>query len=86
MIVFTRHAREKFKILRSHRLVVSEMQAIKTLEDPDFVDRESRASLFVAQRMLDKTHVLRVVYSKRNGDFRVITFYPGRRKQYEKNR
>jgi len=38
----------------------------------------------IAQRKIDRDYVLRVVYKQEFGIIKVITFYPGRRKQYEK--
>ena len=83
MIVFTKHAWDKFKILKRHKFFISGKQIIDTVENPDLVDR-SRPSLLIARRSFDRTHILRVVYKKEHGVIKVITFYPGRRKQYEK--
>ena len=83
MIIFTKHAKNKFKILKRHKFFVSEKQVIKTVESPDLIDK-SRLPLLIAQRKIDKTHVLRVVYKKEFGIIKIITFYPGRKKQYDK--
>ena len=53
------------------------------MESPDLIDK-SRLPLLIAQWKIDKTYVLRVVYKQEFGAIKVITFYPGRRKQYEK--
>jgi hypothetical protein len=39
----------------------------------------------LAQKALDATHVLRVVYEEAGQDILVITLYPGRRTRYEKD-
>ena len=84
MIRFTRHAREKFVILRRHGIVISEPAVIRAIADPEVIDN-SRESLKIAQRTFDKMRVLRVVYKEIGGDDKlVITFYPGRKKQYGK--
>ena len=84
MIRFTRHALEKFSILRRHGVVISKSAVIHVVADPEIIDY-SRAPLKIAQRSFDKTRVLRVVY-KETGDKKVvITFYPGRKKQYGKS-
>lgn len=83
MIHFTKHAEEKFKILKEHRFEVSKIQLIETLNNPDLIDR-SRSPLLIAQKKISTTHVLRVVYKKENNNKIIITFYPGRIKQYEK--
>lgn len=82
MIYFTRHAREKFIVLKRHKFQVSKEQVEFAVQYPDVIDR-SRIPLLIAQRKIDKLHVLRVVYKKEeNGLIKIITFYPGRTKQY----
>ena len=83
MIYFTKHAKEKFKILKQHKFKVIKEQVIKTVNSPDLIDYSKRP-LLIAQRKISSTHVLRVVYKKENNNKIVITFYPGRRKHYEK--
>ena len=84
MIVFTRHAREKFLLLKSHGVTVTEKQVRDALEVPYLIDH-SRFPLLIAQIGFDAHRVLRVVYKQGSDIKTVITFYPGRRKQYEKN-
>ena len=83
MIIFTRHARNKFKILKRHKFLIIEKQVLRTIEKPDLIDK-SRLPLLIAQRKIDKEYVLRVVYKQEFRIIKVITFYPGRRKQYDK--
>jgi len=83
VIYFTKHAKEKFKILRDHKFIITKTQVIDTINNPDLVDR-SRYPLLIAQKKITNTHVLRVVYKKENKNKIIITFYPGRRKYYEK--
>ena len=83
MIIFTKHAKDKFNILKKHKFIVSEEQVLKTIQKPDLIDT-SRLPLFIAQRRIDKTHILRVVYKQEEANKKVITFYPGRINQYEK--
>lgn len=82
MIVFTKHAKDKFKILKSHKFLIPKRYVLQTVENPELVDR-SRVPLLIAQRKIDKSHVLRVVYKQEGQIFKIITFYPGRIKQYE---
>lgn len=63
MIIFTKHAREKFAILKKHKFIISEKQVLETLRNPDLIDK-SRFPLFIAQRKIDINHVLRVVYKQ----------------------
>ena len=83
MIIFTKHAENKLKILKRHRFLITKKQVIKNLEYPDLIDK-SRLPLLIAQRKIDINYILRVVYKQEFGNKKIITFYPGRRKQYEK--
>ncbi len=85
MIILTKHAKDKFKILKRHKFLITEKQVLKTIEGPDLIDK-SRLPLLIAQRKIDKNYVLRVVYKQESGTIKVITFYPGRIKQYEKEK
>jgi len=67
VIYFTKHAREKFKILKDHKFIITKSQVIETLNKPDLIDR-SRESLLIAQRRISQTHVLRAVYRKENNN------------------
>lgn len=79
---FTRHAVEKFERLKRHGVIVRKSRVVQTVTRPEAIDYR-RSPLYIAQSELDKYHVLRVVY-REEGDVRVvITFYPGRKSQYE---
>ena len=83
MIYFTKHAKEKFEALKRYKFEVSKAQVEQAVKYPDLID-DSRLPLFIAQRNIDKQHVLRVVYKKEQKDLiKIITFYPGRVKQYD---
>ncbi len=83
MIHFTKHAEDKLEILARHGVEVSREKVVRTVEVPDTVDMSSRFPLIIAQSSLDVTHVLRVVYKQEGTVKYVITFYPGRKTQYE---
>jgi hypothetical protein len=83
MIIFTKHANDKFSLLRKHKFLVTKQQVLKTLKYPETIDY-SRTPLLIAQKQIDREHVLRVVYKKEGNVVKVITFYPGRRENYEK--
>ena len=85
MIIFTKHAEDKFEILKRHKFLISKNQVVKTIESPDLIDK-SHPPLLIVQRKIDKNYVLRVVYKQEFDVIKVITFYPGRRKQYEKQK
>ncbi len=82
-IVFTKHAENKFAVLRRHKFVVKRHQVLRAVTDPERIDY-SRTLLIVAQRSFDSRRVLRVVYKQEGEVVKIITFYPGRKSQYEK--
>ncbi len=83
MIVFTKHAEDKFHLLKSHKFTITRHQVISACSNPDLVDY-ARLPLLIAQKQRNKTHVLRVVYKQENSLKKIITFYPGRAKHYAK--
>jgi len=83
VIYFTKHAKEKFEILREHKFIITKKLVIEAVNDPDLIDR-SRIPLLIAQKKISVTHVLRVVYKRENNNKIIITFYPARSKHYEK--
>lgn len=83
MIIFTKHAKDKFRILKRHKFVVLEQKVLETLSHPDLIDY-SKLPLLIAQKKFDRVHVLRVVYKKEQENIKIITFYPGRLKNYGK--
>ena len=83
MIIFTKHAENKFEILKNHKFLITKRRVLETIEKPELIDR-SRLPLLIAQRKIDGNRVLRVVYKKEFEVIKIITFYPGKRKQYKK--
>jgi len=79
-IRFTRHAREKFEILKQYRFEVDESKVIKAIQNPTRVDQ--RNAQYFAIKVIDEKNALRVVYEKRKDYLVVITFYPVRRERY----
>jgi len=82
MIHFTKHAKDKFKILARHGVFINEEKIKEIVLHPDALDTTSRFPLIIAQSKLDNTHVLRVIYKQEDNLKTIITFYPGRIKQY----
>lgn len=82
MIRFTKHAEKKFLVLARHGFRITKDLVILTVEEPEIIDPR-RSPLLIAQRQIDYRHVLRVVYKEEDDDLVIITFYPGRRTQYE---
>ena len=83
-IVFSKHALDKIEILKKHKIIIEKKLIEETIIKPDSIDIGYKDRL-VAQKTLDETHVLRVVYEESGKNVTVITIYPGRRKRYEKD-
>ena len=81
-IVYTRHAEEKFELLKRHGFEVTRNQVEETLTGPDVVIDQGKGRM-IAQKGISKRHVLRVIYRQEGEDLVVITFFPGRRERYE---
>ena len=82
-VFHTKHAEEKFDILKKYGVSISRQQVEAILRSPDHIDR-SRYPLLTAQGTLDSIHVLRIVYRRESNVIIVITFYPGRISHYVK--
>jgi hypothetical protein len=80
-ITFTKHAREKFKILENHGFIVKKSQVKDILQKPDNV-KKSDLFVFIAQGAINEKYILRVVFKKEKDIIKVITFYPVRKERY----
>ena len=79
MIIFTKHANDKFEVLKRHGFLVSKDQVLRTLKFPEFIDH-TRHPLLIAEKQINRKYVLRVVFSKKSAIIKVITFYPKKSK------
>jgi hypothetical protein len=77
---FTRHADEKFGVLKGYGFEVDKKMVVEAVLRPRRVDR--RDDQFFAVKPVDPEYALRVVYERRKGFLVVITFYPVRRERY----
>ncbi len=82
-IHFTKHANEKFDVLLRHGVRISKKKVVDTIENPETVDYK-QTPLLIAQSSFGKNRVLRVVYRNYKNFVMIITFYPGKKSQYEK--
>jgi hypothetical protein len=80
--IFCSHAEEKFNILKKHGFPISRKQILDALNKPDKIEN-SYGGRYIAQKIIDQDHVIRVVYEKKGRTNLIITFYPGRRNYYE---
>ena len=78
---FTGHALDKMTLIRTYGFEVDQDFVVSTVQHPEevFLGYSGR---FIAQTVLDETHVLRVVYEE-GEEITVVTLYPGRRRRYE---
>jgi len=83
MIVYTKHAEEKFRILKEQGFIVKKKMVEKVINSPDALDY-SQSPLLIAQKSIDEKHILKVVFKKENGIIKIITFYPMRKKKLKK--
>ncbi len=81
-VVYTRHARVKFAILRRYGFEVRPDQVEDTVTNPERIISQSGGK-YIAQKGITPQHVLRVVYREEGETYVVITFYPGRKDRYE---
>ncbi|MHB8281061.1 MAG: DUF4258 domain-containing protein [Candidatus Humimicrobiaceae bacterium] len=83
-VEFSPHSLLKIEILRSHSFNLSKEIVEDVIRFPDKIEVGYKDRL-IAQRNLDDTHVLRVVYEIKQEKNLIITVYPGRRSRYEKD-
>lgn len=81
-IIYTRHAQDKFAILKRHGFELTPEQIEQTVLDAEWVEQQPGGRL-LAQRAINEHHVLRVIYRREEQNYVIITFYPGRRARYE---
>ena len=79
-IKLTKHALEKFEMLKYYGFEIGKKHVIKTILHPERLDERDKQ--FFATSVIDSGHALRVVYEDRKDYLVVITFYPVRRERY----
>jgi hypothetical protein len=79
-IRFTKHAREKFELLKKYGFEISEATVEKTVAKPHLADRRDDQVLVL--KPLDREYAVRVVYKTVNDNIVVLTFYPVKRKRF----
>jgi hypothetical protein len=83
MIVYTKHAEEKFRILKEQGFIVKKKMVEKVINLPDAVDH-SQFPLLIAQKSIDEKHILKVVFKKENGIIKINHFLSDEKKEIEK--
>ena len=82
MIVFSKHAKDKFLVFKIHGFPIAEEDVIKAIESHDSIEYGKKGRK-ICQKVLDEEHLLRVIYEEFCDKIVVITFYPARRRRYE---
>jgi hypothetical protein len=77
---FTKHATEKFALLRTFGFALSQDQVTDTITAPDKMEKKGQQT--ISTKVLDGKFALRVVHEERKGIIVVITFYPVKRKDH----
>lgn len=81
-ITFTRHAKDKFPILKELGWRLTQVQIKKTIKQPKWRG-SSRFGQETAMSLLDKKHILRVIFNRESDRIIVVTFHVARRGKYE---
>ena len=80
-IRLTDHADQKLRVLRRHGVRVTRRLVEEALLRPDRIT-QGLGGRQIAERGLDKDHVLRVVFMREEENVLVVTMYPARRGRY----
>ena len=85
-IIYTKHARKKFKMHRDVGIIITGKDVSTTIKDPEHVDYESDKPKTITSKSLKEKLVLRVVFKTDNDIIKVITFYPAQAGRYYENK
>lgn len=79
---FTKHAQEKLVLIQQAGFLVTQALVKEAISKPIHVE-DRLDGTHIAMVLLNRNHVLRVVYRIDGDIIIIITLYPGRRKAYE---
>lgn len=80
-VKFTKHALDKFDLLKQYGFVISKGQVIDTVFNPERAG--TKDGQFLVTKTASDKHAIRVVYELIKGFLVIITFYPVRRERYD---
>ncbi|KKQ84447.1 MAG: hypothetical protein UT08_C0018G0053 [Candidatus Woesebacteria bacterium GW2011_GWB1_38_8] len=85
MFTYTKHALLKKRVLKELGWDINKKLIEKTVSKPIRVDEDlgQIEKVFIANQLVNKKHVLRIVYKKVKNSVVIITFYVARRERYE---
>jgi hypothetical protein len=81
-IIYSSHVIAKIEILKRHGIYIDKKLIDEIIIAPEKLEMGYK-NRFIAQKKIDKTHVLRVVYEETNNIILIITIYPGRIQRYD---
>lgn len=82
MIVYTKHALDKFEILERFGWKITKTKISRTIKNPIWRGL-SRFGQETAMSLLNDKHILRVIFDHDGDIIKVVTFHPARRGTYE---
>jgi uncharacterized DUF497 family protein len=74
-IYFSDHVLYKIELLKSHGIELSKEIIEDAIRMPDSIEKGYKGRL-IAQKRMDKEHVIRVIYEERKEKIIIITAYP----------
>ena len=81
--VFTKHAeRDKIPVLKELGRTVTKVQIKNTIKNPKWKGITNKGQE-TAMSLLDKKHILRVIFRRENDIIKIITLHIARRGKYE---
>ena len=81
-IIFTKHALDKFAVLKRLGWNISKLDIKRTIRNPRWVG-VSRHGEKTVMSLTGQNHILRIVFNIGDGIIKVITFHVARRGRYE---
>lgn len=80
--VFTKHASEKFGELEKLGWKVTKEHVRKAIEQPKWrgISKHGQETVII---LVNKHHILRVIFNREHGRIKVVTFHVARRGRYE---
>ena len=81
-IIFTKHAEEKFIILKKFGWRITKTQVRETIKSPTWIG-QSRFGQKAAMKLVDPEHILRIIFNQEGDIIKVVTFHIARRGKYE---
>ena len=79
-IRFTKHARDKFELLKKYGFALSEDNVKEAIVNP--IRLERRNDQLFALKPIDQEYAIRVVHRLLNDNILVLTFYPVKRERF----